>query len=331
MRRFPPVTGREPLNAWEHLMRILAAGWHGQIASAFMQIAPGRKDISAFAIGRPGLDICEPRSVERALGDIRPDVLINLAGYTDVDGAESEPELAFALNSAGARLLAEAAARRNVPIIHISTSYVFDGRKTSAYVETDETAPSTVYGKSKLAGEAEVQRANPKHIILRTEWIHSPFGRCFVSNILQRAQLGMPLKVVNDQYGNPTYAPHLVDAILEVAASLTARPPEHIPWGTYHAAGAGAATWYDVAKEVLVQSEQLTGLPFSLEAISSAEYATRSSRSPNSQLDCSKLEESFSVRLPAWQNGVQDCVKRLLAAEPPASRPSTARGKFAPQ
>lgn len=301
-------------------MRILAAGWHGQIASAFMQIAPQRKDISAFAIGRPGLDICEPRSVERALGDIRPDVLINLAGYTDVDGAESEPELAFALNSVGARLLAEAAARRNLPIIHISSSYVFDGRKASAYVETDETAPSTIYGKSKLAGEAEVQRVNPKHVILRTEWIHSPFGRCFVSNILQRAQLGMPLKVVNDQYGNPTYAPHLVDVILEVAAYLTSRPPENIPWGVFHAAGSGTATWYDVAEEVLVKSKQMTELSFGLSAIPSAEYSTRTQRSPNSQLDCSKLEQIFGAKLPAWQKGVQECVERLLAPESSAQR-----------
>jgi dTDP-4-dehydrorhamnose reductase len=301
-------------------MRILAAGWHGQIASAFMQIAPQRKDISAFAIGRPGLDICEPRSVERALGDIRPDVLINLAGYTDVDGAESEPELAFALNSVGARLLAEAAARRNLPIIHISSSYVFDGRKTSAYVETDETAPSTTYGKSKLAGEAEVQRANPKHVILRTEWLHSPFGRCFVSNILQRAQLGMPLKVVNDQYGNPTYAPHLVEVILQVAAYLTSRPPENIPWGIFHAAGSGAATWYDVAQEVLVKSEQMTGLSFGLSAIPSAEYSTRTRRSPNSELDCSKLEQIFGAKLPVWQKGVQECVERLLAPGSAAQR-----------
>jgi dTDP-4-dehydrorhamnose reductase len=299
-------------------MRILAAGWHGQIASAFMQIAPQRKDISAFAIGRPGLDICEPRSVERALGDIRPDVLINLAGYTDVDGAESEQELAFALNSVGARLLAEAAARRNLPIIHISSSYVFDGRKASPYVETDETAPSTIYGKSKLAGEAEVRRANPKHIILRTEWIHSPFGRCFVSNILQRAQLGIPLKVVNDQYGNPTYAPHLVDVILEVAAYLTSRPQKNIPWGVFHAAGSGTATWYDVAEEVLVKSEQMTELSFDLSAIPSAEYSTRTQRSPNSQLDCLKLEQIFGAKLPPWQKGVQECVERLLAPGPSA-------------
>jgi dTDP-4-dehydrorhamnose reductase len=294
-------------------MRILAAGWHGQIARAFMHTVPGRDDVTAFAIGRPGLDICDPRSVERALGDIEPDVLINLAGYTDVDGAESESELAFALNSVGARLLAEAAARRRVPIIHISTSYVFDGHKQSAYIETDVAQPSTVYGNSRLAGERAVQTANPKHVILRTGWIFSPFGRCFLSNILQRAQLGMPLKVVDDQYGNPTYAPHLTDAILAVARQLTARPGEEKPWGIYHAAGTGTATWYGVAREVLLVSERLAGLSVSLEPIPSAAYTTRTERSPNATLDCSKLERCFGVKLPSWQTGVHECVERLLA------------------
>ena len=282
-----------------------------------MQMAPGRKDISAFAIGRPGLDICDPRSIERALGDIEPDVLINLAGYTDVDGAESEPELAFALNSEGARLLAEAAARRHVPIVHISTCYVFDGHKPVPYAETDATGPSTAYGKSRLAGELAVQAANPKHVILRTGWIFSPFGRCFVSNILQRAQLGLPLKVVNDQYGNPTYAPHLVDATLAVARQVTARPEEEKPWGIYHAACTGAATWFDVAQEVLAASERLAKLSVSLEPIASADYPARTQRPPNSTLDCSKLEQTFGVKLPAWQTGIQDCAERLLAPHAP--------------
>ncbi|MGC1586440.1 MAG: dTDP-4-dehydrorhamnose reductase [Rhodomicrobium sp.] len=299
-------------------MRILAAGWHGQIARAFMQTAPMRNDITAFAIGRPGLDICDPRGIERALGDFQPDVLINLAGYTDVDGAESEPELAFALNSIGARLLAEAAARRQVPIIHLSTSYVFDGQKPTAYLETDFTQPATTYGKSRLAGELAVQAANPKHVILRTEWIFSPFGRCFVSNILQRAQLGMPLKVVDDQYGNPTYAPHLVDAILAVALQLTAQPEAEKPWGIYHAAGTGTATWYEVAQEVLSASQRLIKPSVSLEPIPSAEYATRAARPANSKLDCSKLERTFGVKLPAWPTGVHECVERLLEPSPAA-------------
>lgn len=286
-----------------------------------MQTAPGRSDIAAFAIGRPGLDICDSRSIERAMGDIEPDVLINLAGYTDVDGAEGEPELAFALNSTGARMLAEAAARRHVPIIHISSAYVFDGCKSSSYTETDAANPLTAYGRSRLAGEHAVQAANPKHIILRTGWIFSPFGRCFVSNILQRAQLKLPLKVVNDQHGNPTYAPHLVDAILAVALQVTARPQE-APWGVYHAAGKGAASWYDVAREALAASEPLAGFSVGLEPISSADYPTRAGRPTNATLDCSKLEQAFGVHLPAWQIGIRECVERLLSAH--ASAPGVA-------
>lgn len=299
-------------------MRILAAGWHGQIARTFMHMLPARDDVTAFAIGRPGLDICDSRSIERSLGDIQPDVLINLAGYTDVDGAESESELAFALNSVGARLLAEAAARRQVPIIHISTSYVFDGHKPSAYIETDVAQPLTVYGESRLAGELAVQAANPKHVILRTGWIYSPYGRCFVGNILQRVQLGTPLKVVNDQYGNPTYAPYLAEAILAIAQQLTARPEEEKPWGIYHAAGSGTATWYDVAQEVLSASARLANLSVSLEPIPSVEYATQTERSPNATLDCSKLERTFNVKLPPWQTGVHECVERLLMPLDPA-------------
>ena len=275
-----------------------------------------RNDITAFAIGRPGLDICDPRAIERALGDIQPDVLINLAGYTDVDGAESEPELAFALNSTGARLLAEAAARRQVPIIHISTSYVFDGHKPSAYVETDVTEPSTAYGKSRLAGELAVQAANPKHVILRTGWIFSPFGRCFVSNILQRVQLGLPLKAVNDQHGNPTYAPHLVDAILAVALQLTARPGEDKPWGIYHAAGTARRPGTAWPRRCFPHPDGWPGFPLALSPYHRRTIRRAPPRPPNSRLDCSKLERTFGVKLPAWQTGVHECVERLLAPPP---------------
>jgi dTDP-4-dehydrorhamnose reductase len=294
-------------------MRILAAGWHGQIARAFMQTAPGRSDIAAFAIGRPGLDICNPRGIERAMGDIKPDVLINLAGYTGVDEAESEPDLAFSLNSTGAWLLAEAAAQRNVPIIHVSTCYVFDGHKPSAYEETDAAHPSTTYGRSRLAGEIAVQAANAKHIILRTGWIYSPYGRCFVSNILQRAQLGQKLRIVNDQYGSPTYAPHLVVAILAVALKVTTARRDEAPWGIYHVAGAGTASWFDVACEVLFASKALAAFTASLEPIPLVQYPIRPNRSPNSMLDCSKLKAALDVELPAWRTGVRECVERLLA------------------
>lgn len=293
-------------------MRLLIAGWQGQIAHAFVDVAPGRDDISACAIGRPALNICESRSIERALGDVKPDIVINTAGYTAVDNAEIEPERALALNRDGARLLATAAARRGVPIIHLSTDYVFDGTKPTPYVETDPASPATVYGRSKLEGEAAVQAANPKHIILRTAWVYSPFGRNFVKTVLERIRAGGPLRVVADQRGSPTYAPHLVEAILAIAGRATAADGIDMPWGIYHAAGGGTASWYEVARQVLHCAEKPEDDPVELEAISSAEYPTRAPRPANSQLDCSKLERELQVRLPDWPDGIAACVKRLL-------------------
>lgn len=201
-------------------MRILIAGWQGQVAQALIRVAPSRADITACAVGRPALDICEVRTIERALSDINPDVVINTAAYTDVDKAETEPERAMALNCEGARLLAASSAARGIPIVHISTDYVFGGTSPVPYVETDATAPATAYGRSKLAGEEAVRAANPKHIILRTAWVYSEHGRNFVKTILNAARNGKPLRVVADQYGSPTYAPHLVDAMLTIASRV---------------------------------------------------------------------------------------------------------------
>ena len=198
-------------------MRLLITGSHGQVARAFIEAAPSAPDIEACSLGRPALDICNSPTIERSLSDIRPDVVINTAAYTAVDDAEGDEDKARALNRDGAEMLALAAARRGVPIIHLSTDYVFDGTKTSPYVETDAVAPQSVYGRTKLEGEQAVAAANPRHLILRTAWVYSPFGKNFVKTILTHAGRGTDLKVVDDQIGSPTYAPHLVDAILGVA------------------------------------------------------------------------------------------------------------------
>jgi len=294
-------------------MRLLIAGWQGQIAHALMEMAPRRSDVTACAIGRPALNICEVGSIERALGDIRPDVIINTAAYTAVDKAETEPERAFALNRDGARMLAGVAARRGIPIIHLSTDYVFNGRSAAAYVETDPADPATVYGRSKLEGEAAVRSANPKHIILRTAWVHSPFGRNFVSTIVERARADRSLQVVSDRHGSPTYAPHLANAILTLAGHLTRANDEEPAWGIYHAAGSGRASWYDVARQVLLSSDDLRPALARLTAIGTEGNATGAQRPANSELDCTKLERNFQIRLPDWPAGVTACVERLAA------------------
>lgn len=293
-------------------MRLLVAGWQGQVARAFVEAAPGRGDIEACAIGRPALDLCEPGTIEQALKDVRPDIVINTAAYTAVDKAESEPDRAFALNRDGAGMLAAAAARRGLPIIHLSTDYVYDGRKSGPYVETDEPAPASVYGRSKLDGELAVQAANPKHIILRTAWVFSPAGRNFVKTMLRLAGERDRLRVVGDQHGSPTYAPHLAAAILEIAKQLTTSAGDGNRWGVYHAAGTGTASWYDVACEVFRQSAALNGPSVPVDAITTDDYPTAATRPANSRLDCSKLDRAFGVTLPAWTSGVEACVGRLL-------------------
>ncbi len=292
-------------------MRLLIAGWQGQVARALVETAPGRPDVTACAVGRAALDICEARSIERALSSISPTVVINSAAYTAVDEAEREVERAFALNRDGARLLAEAAARRNIPIIHISSDYVFDGSKPTPYVENDPTSPVTVFGRSKLEGEEAVRAANPKHIILRTSWIFSPGGRNFVKTMLAQAAERSRVRVVNDQHGSPTYAPHLVDVILELARR-TSNGDGSAEWGVFHAANAGSTTWHGFAEEVFRRSAELGGPVAEVEPIVSTDYPTPAQRPANSQLDCGKLERAYGLRLPPWQDAVGECVERIL-------------------
>lgn len=293
-------------------MRLLIAGWQGQVARALVEAAPACPDVKACAVGRAALDICEARSIERALSDINPTLVINSAAYTAVDQAETEVERAYALNRDGARLLAQASARRGIPIIHISTDYVYGGGKREPYVEDDPTEPVTVYGQSKLEGEDAVRDANPRHIILRTAWVFSPSGRNFVKTMLNRAAERDRVSVVNDQHGSPTYAPHLVDAILDLARKLNVDEDQQPPWGVFHAAGTGTTTWSGIAEEVFRCSAALGGPTATVDPIASTDYPTPAQRPANSQLDCSKLDRAFGIRMPAWQDGVAACVERLV-------------------
>jgi len=293
-------------------MRVLIAGWQGQLARALVEIAPGHADVEALAVGRPALDICEPATITRAMTDFRPDVIINAAAYTAVDKAESEPEAAFALNRDGARLLAEAAAQRGAAIIHVSTDYVFDGAKPAAYVEDDPTGPLNVYGRSKLEGEIAVRAANPRHLIVRTSWVHSASGANFVKTMLRLAGDRKMVRVVDDQVGTPTYAPHLAEAILELARGMTGAGEGDPRWGTYHAAGTGAVSWCGLAREVFRVSGAASGPAAEVEGITTADYPTPARRPANSRLDGTRLRTVHAITLPPWQVGVAEGVGRLV-------------------
>ena len=293
-------------------MRLLITGWQGQLAKSLSEAAARRPEITALSIGRPALDLCARPSILRTLTDNSPDLIVNTAAYTAVDKAESEPEAAFALNRDGAGLLAEAAAARGIPIIHVSTDYVFDGRKATPYTEDDATSPLNVYGASKLAGEAAVASANPHHIILRTAWVHSPFGANFVKTMLRLAATRPRLSVVADQLGNPTYAPHLATAIVDIAVQLKGLKAGAAPWGIYHATGSGETSWHGLAAAVFERSRALGGAFAETDPIPASQYPTPSLRPANSRLDGAKLAAVFGLRLPPWQEGVAEGVARLL-------------------
>ena len=292
-------------------MRILVTGKNGQLATALCEAAAADTSFDVVALGREALDICDKASVERAVADVKPDMIISAAAYTAVDKAETERQQAFAANEAGPRLLASAAARRGIPIIHVSTDYVFDGRKSEPYIEDDAVSPAGIYGASKLAGEIAVAKTNPKHLILRTAWVYSATGQNFVKTMLRLAADRDQVNVVDDQYGNPSYAPHLALAILNVARQIHHNPGLQA-WGMYHLAGTGTTTWCGLAREVFKRSEAAGGPHARVDAITTSEYPTPAKRPANSTLDCTKAKQTFGVELPAWQTGVADCLARLM-------------------
>ena len=297
-------------------MRLLITGWQGQLARSLAEAASARPEITALSLGRPALDLCARPSILRTLTDHIPDLIVNTAAYTAVDKAESEKDAAFRLNCDGAAMLAEVAASGGIPIIHVSTDYVFDGRKATPYVETDATAPLNVYGASKLAGEQAVAAANRRHIIVRTAWVHSPFGQNFVKTMLRLAATRPRLGVVCDQYGNPTYAPHLAAAILDLAIKIKTLKSNEIPWGLYHAAGQGETTWNGLAETVFRLSKAAGGPAAETDPIPATSYPTPAARPANSRLDCTKLAANFGIALPDWRLGAEACVARLLQPTP---------------
>ncbi len=295
-------------------MRLVVTGRDGQVATSLLEAGQGRDDVEVVAVGRPTLDLAQPDTVFDALAAVRPDIVVSAAAYTAVDQAEDEPDLAFAVNAVGAGKVGEAAARLGVPVIHLSTDYVFDGTKDGAYVETDATAPLSVYGASKLAGELAVAAANPRHLILRTAWVYSPFGRNFVKTMLRLASDRDEIAVVADQWGNPTSALDIADAILHAAAML--RDDEAFDgYGIYHLAGTGETNWSGFARHILDTSARYGGPTARVRDIATSDYPTKAKRPANSRLSTARLSAARGWVAPDWRQSAQAVVYRLLTGE----------------
>lgn len=307
----PRVAGQEMTSK-----TIAVVGRSGQVASALLRTAEA-KGIALAARGRPDIDLEDIQSVAEFLYETQPGVVVNAAAYTAVDKAESEPDAAFRLNAAGPARLAVICAAAGVPLIHISTDYVFDGAKQEAYAEDDAMRPLSVYGASKAAGEAGVRNGCPQHIILRTSWVYDGSGQNFLTTMLRLGATRDVLRVVNDQHGSPTHAGALATAILDIARQIEEdKDPggggrfRSKPWGTYHMTGGGVTTWHGFATEIFRLARAAGMTTPRLEPIPSSDYPTPAQRPKNSVLDNRKLAGTFGVTLPSWQAGVAAAMAR---------------------
>lgn len=285
-------------------MRILISGQHGQV-SRELQLRLGTVG-ELVVLGRDQLDLAQPQQIRQQVQRVRPDLIINAAAHTAVDQAESEPELAFAINAAGPGILAEEALALGIPLIHYSTDYVFDGSKTEPYNEADAPNPLGVYGKSKLAGEQAITEVQGQHLILRTSWVYSTHGRNFLLTMQHLLQEKPEMRIVADQIGAPTWAGTIASSTLALIERWHAGQAG--AWGTYHLTAQGETSWFGFA-HAIGEALREQGKPCAnLLPIPSSDYPTPAARPLNSRLDCSRLQREWSVSQPDWQTALRECL-----------------------
>jgi len=291
-------------------MRIAVTGRSGQLVTAMLTLA-GKAGIEVAAVGRPELELERPEAAEALIAALNPDVIVSAAAYTAVDKAESERETAFAVNGMAPGIIAGVARKLGIPVIHISTDYVFDGSKVGFYTESDATSPLSVYGASKLEGERAVAAATPDHAILRTAWVYSPFGANFLKTMLRLGETRSSLSVVADQYGRPTSALEIARAVFAVAKGLKENDSSALR-GVFHLSADGEGSWADFAEAIFAGAEKRGRPPVEVKRITTAEYPTPAKRPTNSRLSTDKLKQTYHVQLPDWRGSLDECLDQLL-------------------
>lgn len=290
-------------------LRIAVAGSSGQLARALKAQAAAR-GLDLVCGGRPEVDLADASRTQAFIDAVRPTLVINAAAYTAVDKAETEQEAAFNVNARGPAVLAALCAGARLPLVHISTDYVFDGSKRSPYVESDRLCPLGVYGASKAAGEAAVRNALAQHIILRTSWVYREDGANFLRTMLRLAESRDDIGVVADQRGSPTYADDLAGAILDLAPRLALADPS-TPWGTYHLTNQGDTTWAGFAEAIFAQAATIGRRGARVRPITTAEYPTPARRPAYSVMSNQRITEAFGIQLLPWQDALRRCIAKL--------------------
>jgi len=291
-------------------MKLLIFGAAGQLGYELMRQAQHRS-LEAHGVDLPQTNITEMAQVNRVFTEYRPELVINAAAYTNVDGAESEPELAMAINRDGPANIAWACAENQTPFIHLSTDYVFNGEKGSPYRETDPVSPIGVYGRSKAAGESALRSVLTEHIILRTAWLYGSHGHNFVKTIMKLSREQEAIRVVSDQYGSPTSAADLAEAILKISGILQQHAA--VKWGTYHYCGQGIVSWHQFAQTIVDLCRHKGKVKTRrVDPITTADYPTRVKRPPYSALDCGLIKKRFGIPTRPWQNSLAITIHELL-------------------
>jgi dTDP-4-dehydrorhamnose reductase len=289
-------------------MRILLSGATGQLGREICR-ARLPAGTTFLAASRSGLDLTRAGDIAAFVDRANPDLIINAAAYTAVDRAETEPDLAFAINCEGAEALAKAAAHRHVPIVHFSTDYVFDGRKQGEWCEDDDPHPLNVYGQTKRAGEIAVAAANPRHLILRVSWLYSAHGSNFLRTMLRLAPERTQLSIVADQIGRPTSAADLAEAALILAAKAIESDSD---WGLYHFSNSGApVSWHGFASEIFRRTAPRSAALPQLDAITTQAFGAPAARPQNSVLSLDKLKRVFGIEPRSWPSALADVLEDI--------------------
>lgn len=291
-------------------MKILVFGATGQVARSLQDLAQ-TEDVSVTCLGRPEGDIANAEGVERAIVTHGPDIVVNAAAYTAVDAAETDSDAAFAVNETGPANLAASCKAHNLPLIHYSTDYVFDGTKDGAYSPDDPVEPLGVYGRSKEAGERAIRETLAQHVILRTAWVFSPYGKNFVKTMLTLAKSRDELTVVFDQTGNPTYAPDIAAHTLTIARNIMRAPQNTELYGTFHLTNADATNWCEFANEIFRQANDMYGVSCVAKPIPASDYPTPAKRPENSRLDGASLRHIHGIEPRPWKLALKDCLQAL--------------------
>jgi dTDP-4-dehydrorhamnose reductase len=307
---------------------VLVTGANGQLGWELRRALAGLGEV--VAVGRSELDLADAAAIRRVVGERRPALVINPAAYTAVDKAESESELAQAVNAVAPGVLAEECGRIGAALIHYSTDYVFDGTQRGAYVETDPTNPLGVYGRSKLEGERAVAAAGAPYLTFRTAWVYAGRGRNFLLTMRRLSNERDELRVVDDQVGSPTWARSLAEATAAVVARSGILRGGDAGWireraGIYHLTCAGQTSWCGFARAIVERVPGARKVP--VKAITTAEYPTPATRPANSVLDCTKAWETFGVRLPPWEEALAKCAEDMGGESHPHPDPPPSKGR----